>query len=202
MTDICVFILLYKILHFNKEIHPIVEQYYSFCTQWSTKQKCYNYFIMGLGLWCLTPLLIIFQLYRGGQFYLWRKPEYPEKTTDQSQQITDKLYHILLCPSYHAINRIRTHWLHVFWSRTRRLVNNRYKIGASAEIQLRMNVIHYWMTQMENYRLLFLAWIDVLINWYVDTQGLGASEKKKKKKYYIILQGGELTCSHFFKSSC
>jgi hypothetical protein len=91
---------------------------------------------------------------------------------------------------------------HVFWSRTRRLVNNRYKIGASAEIQLRMNVIHYWMTQMENYRLLFLAWIDVLINWYVDTQGLGASEKKKKKKYYIILQGGELTCSHFFKSSC
>ena len=58
------------------------------CSALFLKERRVNVLGLELGVWCLLPLSAIFQLYRGGQLYWWRKPAYSEKTTDFSE-VTD-----------------------------------------------------------------------------------------------------------------
>jgi len=59
-------------------------------------KKCDNFidiYVRYHNFW-LSPLSTIVQLYRGGQFYWWRKQECPDKTID-NPQVNDKHYHIM-----------------------------------------------------------------------------------------------------------
>jgi hypothetical protein len=67
--------------------------------------------IWGLGLLCLTPLSLIFQLYRGGKFHWCRKPEYPVKPTVNFYHIMLYRVHLAIFIS-HLISTWNTHISH------------------------------------------------------------------------------------------
>jgi hypothetical protein len=96
--------------------------------------------------WCLTPLSTIFRLYRGGQFYRWRKLGDPAKNTDIAshwQTLSHNVVHLSLVEiqthnisvigtdctgsckfNYHTITRRRS--LLLLWIRViRKLLNSK-----------------------------------------------------------------------------
>jgi len=72
------------------------------------------YWVISFGLWCLTPLSIICQLYRGYQFYWWRKPKYRWKSqTCRKFSYWQTLSHNVVSIGIrtHDVSGDR-HWLH------------------------------------------------------------------------------------------
>ena len=62
--------------------------------------------MLGLGFMLFNAISTIFQLYRVGQFYWWRNPEYPEKTTDPP----------VTCPKSLTNFITVLYWIHLSWT--------------------------------------------------------------------------------------
>ena len=71
---------------------------------------------IGLGLWCLTPFSTIFQLYRGDQFYWWRKSgvhrENYRPVASHWQTLSHNVVHLALIEIWTQNISGDRHWLH------------------------------------------------------------------------------------------
>ena len=88
--------LMVRVIVFNVTFNTIFQlyrgsqfQHYISAISWQSVSTLYFSYIVAV------TFNTIFQLYRGSQFYSWRKPEYPENSTDLLL-VTDKLNHIQL----------------------------------------------------------------------------------------------------------
>jgi hypothetical protein len=93
----------------NTFTNKVVKNYHMFQKGKLHNKVCVTvHFQARLGLWCLTPLSTIFQLYRGGKFLLVEETGVPEKITNLSQ-VTDKFDHIMWYRVHFVMGGIPTH---------------------------------------------------------------------------------------------
>ena len=93
------------------------------------------------------PLSPIFQLYPGGQFYWWMKPEYLEKIGDL--QVTNKVYRIML------------YWVHIDSSGFKFMTaSSRRKHSYSWYIGISLNVVRSLSKYLPNIS------IQGMVTWY------------------------------------
>ena len=73
----------------------------------SSNQKIVSNMLIDLIFGILTPLSAIFQLYHGDQLYWWKKPEYPERTTDHGKA-TGKLLSLAATSRVHPFCNLQS----------------------------------------------------------------------------------------------